>query len=240
MRAGIIVIGNEVLSGKVTEINANWLLAQFHELGVPVMKVSIIPDEIPIIAREMRHFSEQFDVVITTGGVGPTHDDMTYAAAAEAFGCPLTYNDEMARVILNWAPDATPDGYLRMALLPQGTELVYDGGMPFPVTRLKNLYIMPGEPTVLRAKFSAIRELFRQEPYTLRRVWLHLDEGSIAPRLDALQKAHPDVEIGSYPVYQDPHYQVLVTFEAKDREAVQRVYESFVDGLAPEQIWKMA
>ncbi len=238
MGAGIIVIGNEVLSGKVTDINSTWLMAQFHDLGMPVERVSIIPDDIAVIAEEVRRFSGQFDVVLTTGGVGPTHDDVTFAAIAQSFDKELVANAELEAIIREHIPAGSASGYLRMAKLPEGTHLLYNPGLPFPVTRVENVYVMPGEPTVLRKKFLAIRETFRQAPFVVNRAFLRVDEGEIAERLDRLQSKHPQVEIGSYPVYDNHNYKVQVTFEAKNEVWVESAFHEFLQEFRPEDIWK--
>jgi molybdenum cofactor synthesis domain-containing protein len=238
MRVGIIVIGNEVLSGKVSDINSNWLIGQFHELGASVQKVSIIPDDVQVIAAEIQLFSETFEVVMTTGGVGPTHDDVTFAAVAMAFNRPLEHSTKLESIIQEQLPSASATGYLRMANLPAGTDLIFTPGLPFPVTKVANVYVMPGEPTVLRKKFLAIRETFRREPFVVKRIFLHIDEGEIAHQLDQLQSDYPQVEIGSYPVYENADYKVQITFEAKNGAEVLEAFEVFAKTIQPQDVWK--
>lgn len=238
MRVGIIVIGDEVLSGKVSDINSTWLISQFYELGCTIGKVSIIPDEIAVIANEVKHFSETFDVVLTTGGVGPTHDDVTFEAVAQAFDRPMQHNAKLEAIIREQLPTDSAVGYLRMASLPTGTDLIFTPGLPFPVTKVANVYVMPGEPTVLRKKFNAIRETFRQTPFSLKRVFLLIDEGEIAIQLAELQTSHPDVAIGSYPVYEGSDYKVQITFSSKDDRAVAQAFLAFQKTLKPTDVWK--
>ncbi len=238
MRVGIIVIGNEVLSGKVEDINSTFLMAEFRELGVRVGRVSIIPDDMKLIAEEVRRFSGIFDAVITTGGVGPTHDDLTFPSVARAFDLAMVRSDELEKVIRSYIKDEIGPGYLRMAMLPEGTELIFPKELPFPITRVKNVYVMPGEPSVLRKKFAAIRESFRQPPFQLRRLFTTLDEGHLADMLDDLQKRHPAVEIGSYPIYGHPDYQTQVTIESKDEAATKAAYAELVDQVPAATVWK--
>ncbi len=238
MRVGIIVIGNEVLSGKVTDINSTWLMREFHELGVHVHRVSIIPDEIPEIVEEVRKFSQAYDVVFTTGGVGPTHDDVTFAAVAQAFGRDLERSPKLEAIIREQIPSEGSSGYLRMANLPTGTDLIFTPGLPFPVTKVANVYVMPGEPTVMKKKFMAIKETFRQPPFFRKSIYLRVDEGQIADPLDVLQFRFSAVEIGSYPVYDNPDYKVQVTFRSKSQEAVQEAFDAFATEFPPEALWK--
>ena len=119
-RAGIIVIGNEVLSGKVEDLNSNYLMGELRELGVPVGHVSIIPDDLDLIAAEVRGLSERFDYVFTTGGVGPTHDDMTFEGVGRAFGLGLEESAELIRVIRDFFGEGVSPAYFRMAMIPTG------------------------------------------------------------------------------------------------------------------------
>ena len=238
--AGIIVIGNEVLSGKVSDINSTWLMTEFRELGLPVRRVAIVPDEADVITAHVQTFSRSFDVVFTTGGVGPTHDDITFASVAAAFDEPLAANVELERAIREFFVEPKDiASYLPMAMVPTSTELIWADDLPFPVTRVRNVYVMPGEPTVLRKKFTGIREMFRQRPFALRRLFTTLGEGALADMLRRLQDEHPEVEIGSYPVYENDDYEVQVTIESKDAAAVEKVFRRLDAEIPPEAIWRV-
>ena len=162
--AGIVVIGNEVLSGKVTESNAQYLSGELRRLGVDLRSIVIVPDEIPTIAEAVRTASGQFDFVFTTGGIGPTHDDVTMEAIAASAGVGLRRHEEFARVIATGYGDRTNDLLLGMADLPEGATLLWEEGIPIPVIALDNIYIFPGEPGLLRKEFEAVRERFRSAP----------------------------------------------------------------------------
>ncbi|MEE9393158.1 MAG: molybdopterin-binding protein [Planctomycetota bacterium] len=218
--AGIIAIGNEILSGKVTDLNATHLIQQFRELGVEAKRVAIIPDEIPVIRDQVREFSASFDIVITTGGVGPTHDDVTIEAIAAAFNRPIVPSPELEAVIREYFKDDFKDAWLRMARIPEGTELVWRDGMPFPITKLENVWILPGEPSVMRKKFAAIREDFRQTPIHVRRLFTTWEEGDLAELLEKLE-AETGVAIGSYPTYEDRDYKVMITLESRDAKILE-------------------
>jgi molybdenum cofactor synthesis domain-containing protein len=234
--AGIIVIGNEVLSGKVSDINSTWLIAELRPLGVRIARVVMVPDEIPVIVEQMRLFSGLFDVVFTTGGVGPTHDDKTFEAAAVAFDAPLEKSAELERVIAEYFKDTQQsDLYMRMSLVPRGTELVFSPGLLFPVTKLKNLYILPGDPKVMKKKFTAIRELFRETPFHIRRVFTSVDEGPIAAIMGEIEKTM-GIDVGSYPVYDNPDYKVQITLESKDPALVEAALAKLLASIAPEHV----
>ena len=238
-QAGIIVIGNEVLSGKVEDINSTFLLRELRELGVEVARVSVIPDLHDVIGDQVREFSSLFDHVFTTGGVGPTHDDITFTAIADAFDMPIERNAELERVIREFFGDQLEDSHLDMALVPTGTELVWSDGLPFPATRVGNVWIMPGDPEVMRRKFKGIRERFREAPIYLRRIYTTLGEGRLSRLMEEIENDLDGVQIGSYPVYGHSDFEVQITIESRDESVVSRAEERFRDEIPPESIWKI-
>src|SRR6185436_1208566 len=182
--AGIIVIGNEILSGKTRDENSPYLVRELRDLGVDVRKISIIPDELQLISEEVRHFSKSYDYVFTTGGVGPTHDDLTMAGIANAFGRGIARNSDLEASIRHFYSHELIDGNLRMADVPEGARLVGGKGMWFPVVAVENVYIFPGVPEIMQKKFERIKETFREAPFYLREIYLKADEGQIAGSLN--------------------------------------------------------
>ncbi|PYS34592.1 MAG: competence/damage-inducible protein A, partial [Acidobacteria bacterium] len=162
--AGIIVIGNEILSGKTKDENSPYLIRELRDLGVNVRKISIIPDELRFIADEVRTFSTSYDYVFTTGGVGPTHDDLTMEGISHAFGRRMHRHPELEASIRHFYSRELIDGNLRMADIPEGARLVGGKGMWFPVVAVENVYIFPGVPEILQKKFERIKETFREAP----------------------------------------------------------------------------
>src|SRR5438094_5093657 len=138
-KAGIIVIGNEILSGKTKDENSLYLARELRDLGVDVRKISVIPDELNLISDEVKQFSNAFDYVFTTGGVGPTHDDLTMDGVAAAFGQRVRRNVELESTLRNYYSDELIEGNLRMADVPEGTRLVGGKGMWFPVVAVENV-----------------------------------------------------------------------------------------------------
>src|SRR6476646_240469 len=130
--AGIVVIGNEILSGKTRDENSVFLVRELRDLGVDVQQISVIPDELNLIASEVRDFSKTFDYVFTTGGVGPTHDDLTMEGIAAAFGQSIQRNSELESSIRRFYSPELIDGNLRMADVPDGARLVGGKGLWFP------------------------------------------------------------------------------------------------------------
>lgn len=237
-RVGIIVIGNEVLSGKVSDINSTWLMAELRSIGRDVGRVAIIPDELDVIAEQVLLFSSCFDPVFTSGGVGPTHDDKTFAGVARAFDVPLERDARLEAIIRQFYGDKLEPAHLRMALVPRGTELIFSTGLLFPVTRMRNVHILPGDPAVLRKKFSAIREGFRDRPVIMRRIFTRLDEGKIADLMADVEARYPGLLIGSYPVYGNPDFAVQITVESRQADDVARAFVELATAIGPSEIWK--
>ena len=159
--AGILIIGNEILSGKVVDINSPFLAGDLRELGVDLERILTIPDEVDLIAREIKTMSESYDYVFTTGGIGPTHDDVTMEAVASAFGRKIVLSESLcARIERAQGGKELNDSQRKMALLPEGAETLDAGDLWFPVVIVENVHIFPGIPKLLQTKFRAIRDRF--------------------------------------------------------------------------------
>jgi FAD synthetase len=214
--AGIIVIGNEILSGKVQDANAAYLVGELRLLGVDVKKIVVIPDEVEVIAIEVSAFSRQFDVVFTSGGVGPTHDDVTIEGIARAFGRRVIRSPELEEILRHRYAGELNDARLRLTEVPEGAVLISEDGLWLPAVTVENVYIFPGIPDLLRRKFDSIKDRFREEPYVLRKVYVKESEGNIAAHLNTLVQQFPELMLGSYPDLYNPHYKVMLTLESKD------------------------
>jgi molybdenum cofactor synthesis domain-containing protein len=211
--AGIVIIGDEILTGKFTEENAAFLIGELRALGVDLRRITVIPDDLEDIAATVRDASGKYDHVFTSGGVGPTHDDVTMAAIAHGFGVTVTRHPDLEAKVRGYWKDQLADANLRLADVPTGSELVYGKDQIWPVVCFKNVYILPGVPALFRRKFVDIRDRFRALPVTAARVYVDLEEGELAPHLDAVVAAYPGVKIGSYPRFSEKDFRVLVTLE---------------------------
>ena len=234
--AGILIIGNEVLTGKVLDQNSPYLVRELRALGVEVRRITTIPDEVPVIAQEVKAFAEQYDLVFTTGGIGPTHDDVTIGAIASAFEKSVVRHPLLEGLLRRHYGEGITATQLKMAELPEGGELIEVGEMAFPVVVFRNVYIFPGIPEAVRRKFERIRERFRDQPYVLRRVFLRCDEGHIAADLIRVMNRFPDLLLGSYPILHNPDYNVELTLESKSAEYVEQALRFLLDCLSPHTI----
>lgn len=230
--AGIVVIGDEILSGKFVEENAAFLIGELRALGVELRRITVVPDDLEDIAATVLELSRRFDYVFTSGGVGPTHDDVTMAAIAHGFGTTLTRHPDLEARIRGYWKDKLADANLRLADVPAGATLVYGKDQIWPVVAYQNVYIMPGVPSLFRRKFVDIRDQFRAVPVTAARLYIDLEEGMLAPHLDAIVAAHPSVKIGSYPRFSETDFKVLVTLEGADTGEVASAFAALAERIA--------
>ncbi len=229
--AALVVVGNEVLSAKVRDENTPFLLDRLRRLGVRAVKVTVVPDEREVLVATYREAVRSATWVFSTGGVGPTHDDVTMGAVAEAFGRPIRIDPELERLIREHFGASVNEHHLKMAALPEGAELEWGKGLRLPVVRIENLWIFPGSPGLVRSKFLGIEERFRQAPFFLRRLQLDVDEPEIAGLLAEAEASEAGISIGSYPVHGLFDHKVEVTVEGKDEAAVLRVTGRIRSGL---------
>jgi molybdenum cofactor synthesis domain-containing protein len=237
--AAILVIGNEVLSGKVTDTNSPYLCRELRALGVDVHRILTIPDDVELIAREVRALSSTYDIVFTSGGIGPTHDDMTMDGVALAFGVPLECNESMVSRVERYQNKPANASQIKMAMVPAGAQLVDAGDLWFPVVIVKNVHIFPGIPELLRKKFESIRERFHGVPVLLKNVFVKRRESEIAHSLNELVAEFPELMLGSYPKIGEEMFHVLLTLESRDAGYLQRALDSLLARLPSDAIYKV-
>src|SRR5262249_22624557 len=219
--AGIILIGNELLSGKVVDANAAYLCREFRALGVDVRKISVIPDEVAEIARQRREFQAGYDWVFTSGGVGPTHDDVTIEGVARGLGVRVVRDPGLQAKLEAAFQGRLNEARLRMADVPEGAELLAPDDLIVPVVVIANVFVFPGVPEIFRRKFDAIKERFRDRPFLLGSVSFPVGEGPLAEHLNRMVDAFPSLLCGSSPAFSTPDYRVKVTLESTDREYLE-------------------
>ena len=224
--AALVVVGNEILSGKVVDTNSTFLSEQLRSLGVSLRRVLVIPDEIDAIASAIRDYQPNYDVVFTSGGVGPTHDDVTIAGVAKGLGRSVVRHPTLEAKLHEFFGADVNDARLKMTEVVAGTELVFEGNLSFPTLRVENIYILPGIPEIFREKFAAIREHFASDPFHLRIIYTRESESTIAVFLNRTLESFPDVLLGSYPTLNDPEYRVRITLESKNQQYVERAFEA--------------
>ncbi|MEP7119868.1 MAG: molybdopterin-binding protein, partial [Byssovorax sp.] len=203
--AAALIIGNELLSGKIAEANLVVLARTLRPMGILLRRVVMILDEIDVIAHEVSELSSTHDVVFTSGGVGPTHDDLTIQGVAQAFGAGVTIAKELDDLLRAYYAERITEGHLLMARVPEGARLVSSGTVQWPTVVMKNVWVLPGVPEIFKLKMPLVRDdLGSDTPFISMAVFTDLDEGQIKDLLDRTVTAHASVEIGSYPKWNDP------------------------------------
>jgi molybdenum cofactor synthesis domain-containing protein len=230
--AAVLVIGNEILSAKVQDENGPWLARQLRELGVELRRIETVPDEVPLIDDALRRCLAQGRWVFTSGGIGPTHDDVTIAAVAQAFGRSVVRDERTLQLLRDRFPHPLKPALLRLAEVPEGSRVEFHEGFLFPVISLENVVILPGVPSLLREGFTRIRERFRVAPIFSRALYFSVGEGALAEHLDAAVERFPEVGIGSYPRFDEADHRVKVTFDGRD-EGTVRAARDFVRDRLP-------
>ena len=238
--AGIVIIGNEVLSGKTQDINSHFFCTELRRLGVEVQKISTIQDEIELIGQEVASFSQRYDYVFTSGGVGPTHDDVTIDGIAHGFGLKVVRHPDIERRMRQRLGNQVNEARLRMANVPEGAKLLATEALFAPIVNIRNVYIFPGIPSILQERFHAIKEMFRDTPYYLKNVYVRYGEGVIAEMLNELLVKFPKLMLGSYPVLDVPEYKVKVTLESKDQSYLDQALQAFIASLPNDGVHRIA
>lgn len=240
--AAVLLIGNELLSGKIADKNLHFLAKELFALGIRLRRVVVCEDSIETIAQEIRTLRSHHDVVFTTGGVGPTHDDVTPEALALAFQLPLIFSQEILDIVRQRFGDELNDGHRRLALMPEGGELVSDDQAPWPTVCCNDVYVFPGVPDIVRAKWPPVRERLRNlgsPPMFSCVAFLSIDEFSVAAALRAVAERHPDVSIGSYLSIDDSSYKTKLTFDGPSRELIHEARSELLAALSDDVLLRL-
>ncbi len=233
--AAVLVIGDEILSGRTQDTNTNHIARVLAVLGVDLKEARVVADVQAEIVAAVNALRARYTYVFTTGGIGPTHDDITADAIAAAFGVGIDYHPEVLALLESrYKPGELNDMRKRMARIPLGAELVRNSVSGAPGFRVENVYVMAGVPMIMRAMMEAIAPTLRHgAPVLSLTISVDGGEGKIAAGLAQVQKAHQSVAIGSYPFYREDRFGVQLVVRGRDPEAVEaaaRAVESMLAG----------
>ena len=227
--ACLLVIGNEVLSGRTRDANLQYLATRLGELGIPMAEARVIPDVPEVIIGTVNECRAKFDHVFTTGGIGPTHDDITSECVARAFGVPWEVHEETRAIMAaDYARRSPPvelnAARLRMATLPRGAVPIRCPATTAPGFSMGNVHVMAGVPSIMRSMFETLAPTLRGgRPIISRTVHAHyVFEGQIAAGLTAIQGRHPALDLGSYPYYHGTSGGVALVAKGTDPAAVEQ------------------
>ncbi len=245
--AGLIVIGNEVLSGRTRDRNIQFLGARLNAMGIGLGEARIIPDREDVIVAAVNECRAKYDYVFTTGGIGPTHDDITAACIAKAFGRDLVRDGDAVRMLrLHYTADEINEARLGMADVPEGARLIENPVSRAPGFQVENVFVMAGVPMIVEAMFDSLAPRLKGgPPVSSRTVSGFTSEGGMAEDLGELQARHPEVEIGSYPFVRSGRLGVSLVARSTDESKLDAVAEDLralirargveaIDGMRPE------
>jgi molybdopterin-biosynthesis enzyme MoeA-like protein len=222
--AGLLVIGNEVLSGRTQDANIRFLALGLGELGIPLREVRIIPDVAATIIGSVNEMRARYTHLFTTGGIGPTHDDITSACVAEAFGVPWVPHPEAMRIMgASYKSGEFNAARQRMATMPEGATLIENDATIAPGFTIGNVHVMAGVPRIMQAMFRTLEGRLERGPPIISRA-VHAQpmlEGRIAEELGKIQDAYPQIDLGSYPFERDGSYGVAVVAKGTDVAAAE-------------------
>jgi molybdenum cofactor synthesis domain-containing protein len=222
--ACVLIIGNEILSGRTKDVNLNHLATTLGQWGVQVKEARVIPDVVEVIVSVINEVRQQFDYVFTTGGIGPTHDDITAVCVAQAFAVDLIQHPQIAeRIRQRPAPDDVMNSRLLMARVPQGAELIDNPTGGPQGFAMENVYVMAGIPMVMQSMLSSLAGKLRSGPVVRSRsIRAYLGESQIAQALGEIQTAHGTVDIGSYPFFRDDRYGTNLVIRGTDADEIEQ------------------
>ena len=225
--AGVIIIGNEVLSGRTQDTNLVYMGKQLDALGISIMEARVIPDIEQTIINTVNHFRETYTYVFTTGGIGPTHDDITSAAIAKTFNVNLEKNAEAVRLLeKNHEPGGINEARMKMAYIPQGAKLIDNPLSDAPGFQMENVFVMAGVPAIMRLMFGGItNRLTGGDPIITVNVATNIGEGVFAKDLSKLQDQYPHISIGSYPYFRQRKLGVNLVMRSTNVDQLEELKE---------------
>jgi molybdenum cofactor synthesis domain-containing protein len=233
--AAALIIGNEILSGKIADTNTTLLARALFELGIELRRVVVCPDEVDTISQDLGELRATHDLVFTSGGVGPTHDDVTIEGVAASFDRPVVRSVAVGKMIRHYYGNRATEAHLRMANMPEGAEMIRSSEAPWPTVVIENVFVLPGVPEIFELKLNDLRkrldqgyEFHSQAVYTLS------GEGEIASLLERIAEAFPGIMVGSYVKWKAEDYRTKVTFDGSDPNTVSKAADMLVEELEAE------
>ena len=231
--SGIIIIGDEILSGKTQDTNSKFLCVQLGKRGVDVREIVVIPDSENQIITKVRAFSANYDYVFTTGGIGPTHDDITAYSISRAFKLNYTQNQEAKKILeKHYTKEELTEARLKMSYMPFGASLIYNPVSAAPGFVIKNVHVLPGVPMIMKPMVKEFLASFlKRNVLPQIRISTKLSEGVIGKFIGEIQKKYKDVAIGSYPYFKNENFGVSLIIRGENKPTLEKVSKQIFDYL---------
>lgn len=235
--AAILVIGDEILSGRTKDKNIGYIAEYLTNIGIELREVRVVPDVQEEIVAALNALRARYTYIFTTGGIGPTHDDITADSVAAAFGVSIDHDPRaIAMLAERFPPDQLNEARLRMARIPAGADLIANSVSKAPGFTIGNVYVMAGVPSIMQAMLDVVAPTLQTGVKILSdTVRAGLREGDIGTALAEVAKAHPDVSIGSYPFFSETGPDTNVVVRSRDPEALAAAMEAVKAMIAAEQ-----
>lgn len=237
--AALIIIGNEILSGRTQDKNLNYLASQLVDVGIRFSEARVVPDIEVEIVDAVNVLRKRYTYVFTTGGIGPTHDDITTACVAKAFEVPVVIYPEALAVLEGYYLERDPSitelnaGQRKMAEVPEGARLIENSVTSAPGYVMENVYVLAGIPKIMQAMFDALKpQLLHGTVVHSRELTVEHSESTIAAILTTFQERFPEIEIGSYPFVKDGQYAVNVVLRSENLTKLDSVKEELTELLS--------
>ena len=226
--AALVVIGEEILSGRTKDANTPYIAAHLANAGIALREVRVVADIEAEIAGAVNALRQRYAYVLTTGGIGPTHDDVTTDAIGLAFNVPVATNEEaVAAMRLQYRPEDLTPTRLRMARIPEGAALIHNAVSRAPGYMIENVIVMAGIPGVMQVMLDEVMPcLAKGRPLQARAVRVSAPESEVATPLAALQTAYADVQMGSYPFFEHRRYGTYLVLRSVDDDRLDEALEA--------------
>lgn len=230
-KAALVIIGNEILSGRTQDINTSWIAENLQRKGIKLFEVRIVPDIEVCIVQAVNELRATVDYLFTTGGIGPTHDDITAASIAKAFGVELERNAEaMDMLEKNYGSEKVTPARAKMAMIPAGAALIVNPVSGAPGFIIGNVHVMAGIPRIMQAMLENVLPLLESgKPFLSNTISCGLRESVLAQPLGELQQRYPAVEMGSYPHYRGGNFGVNLVLRSVDEEVLKTATQELVN-----------
>ena len=227
MKAALIIIGNEILSGRTQDKNLSYLANWLNEIGIQLSEVRVIRDEEKVIIDTVNYLRSEYDYVFTTGGIGPTHDDITSLSIAKAFGVELEINNKALAILQEYYKDGElTEARMKMTMIPVGAELVDNPVSKAPGFKMDNVFVMAGIPSIMQGMLEGARmHLKSGDVVKSMSIDVFTPESNVAQALGDFQDKYNDVEIGSYPFSKDNRFGTTLVMRSSDEKRLHQCDE---------------
>jgi molybdenum cofactor synthesis domain-containing protein len=222
VNAAILIIGNEILSGRTQDINTSTLATWLNSIGVKVVEVRVVPDKEKFIVEALNFFRKTYDYVFTSGGIGPTHDDITAQSVSKAFGKKYEIHKEAYKILESYyKPGEFNDGRQKMVWMPSNADLILNPTSGAPGFSVENVFCLPGVPSILKSMLGGLKnKIIGGEPILSQTISLRTVESEIANSLTKVQEQNKDVEIGSYPFFHAGKLGVSIVIRSENQSKI--------------------